>query len=224
MATRTPLVQNSGDIQQLQSGDPVSPMGVAVLRVLDASYTMPANTSLTFLNSLTLSNSVTLTIPDTCTVLITTGGDGEYWTAQPKVGVANFVTTSLSLVNITGLTYAAATNSLYEVECVLRVQSADASGFKGGAVAFSGSGATGHFMFFSGQGTDSGATTNVASLGTASSTTIGSVANTTFLIFIKGIVVTTTGSGNITTQIIKAGGTGNLTVYFGSIMKIKKLS
>lgn len=76
MATRTPLVQNSGDIQQLQSGDPLSPVSVSVLRILDASYTMPDNTSLVFVNSLTLSNNVSLTVPSTSGLLIlgTTGG------------------------------------------------------------------------------------------------------------------------------------------------------
>ncbi len=40
------------------------------VRVMTSNYTMPANTSITFVNSLTLSANVSFTMPDTSIIMI----------------------------------------------------------------------------------------------------------------------------------------------------------
>jgi hypothetical protein len=224
MATRTPIVQASGELQQLQLGDPVSPPAVAVLRVLDNSYVMPANTSLMFVDSLTLNSNASLTIPSTSVALITTSGDGNYWDAIVSVNANNFTTTSASLVNITGLTYAAAANHLYEIEVVLRYQNSGTNAIQF-AHAFSGAGATGTVLTMGNTSAvaSSGTAAQMSALGTANGTSFGLVATTNFMIFMKGIVVTGANTGNITIQtLIQTSGT--VTIYSGSVMKVRKLA
>lgn len=221
MATRLPITQASGELQQLQPGDPLSPVAVGVLRVVDVSCTMPANTCLTFITSLTLSNNISFTIPSTCSVIITSGNPPLiYWDTLAKVASANFTTTSASLVDITGLTFAAAANALYEIETVLRVQSSSTNGCRP-SIAFSGSGATGHHLTF-GASTTTSALTVAEPLGTASPTYVTS-ATTNQIITQKAIVVTGANTGNITVQMLSASG-DTITVYIGSIMKIKRLA
>lgn len=144
-----------------------------------------------------------------------------YWDSFVQVATSDFTTTSASLVDITGLTYAGAINSLYEIECALKVQSSDTNGMRF-SVAFSAAGATGSITYY-------GASTSTTFLGqanvlsTAQATAYATTATTDDIMFIKAVVSIGASTGNITIQVLKVSA-GTATVYVGSVMKIKKLA
>lgn len=135
-----------------------------------------------------------------------------------QVAGSNFTTTSTSLVNITGLTFAASANALYEVDVLLRVQSS-ATGGIANAITFSGT-ATGQFLLFASSAVATAVSYSNA-IGTQTNVLIGQNA-TDATVWIKAVVVTTT-TGNITVQVAK-GTSGTATVYVGSRMIVTTLN
>lgn len=138
-----------------------------------------------------------------------------------KVTGSDFTTSSLTLVDITGLTFSAAASKLYEVDVLLRMQVTTTAGGQFG-MQYSAAGATGHFMYNGGQS----ATAQISQcqiLGSVNAGAFGLVANTDIVIRIKGFVVTGANTGNITVQGLKVT-SGTLTVYKGSRMTVTLLA
>lgn len=146
--------------------------------------------------------------------------DTSYWDDYVRLG-SNFVTTSRTLVNITGLSLSVLTPGLYEIESVLKGQGNDTSGFQF-SVACDAFGATGEFICMSHTATIAGAVRiESAALGNANGSNKITTANADGICVLKAFVSNFGGSGFITTQCLRSGGTG--TIYAGSVMKIRKL-
>jgi hypothetical protein len=147
----------------------------------------------------------------------------DYWDTLVQVAGANFTSSSLTLVDITGLTFAAAINSLYEIEIVMKVQSTDTNGIQF-SVACGASGSTGEYLLMphltQAQGT---VRVNTNVLGTANGAVTVTTANSDSIAIIKAVVTTVGNTGNITAQLKKIAG-NTATIYIGSIMKIKQLA
>ncbi len=144
-----------------------------------------------------------------------------YWNTLAQVATSDFTTTSATLVDITGLTFAAATNSLYEIEASLKAQSSDTNGMKF-TVAYSAAAATGAILYL-GPAASTTFTGVTSALGTAEATALVTTATTDAIIFIKAVITTGANAGNITVQVQKVTA-GTATIYVGSIMKIRKLA
>ncbi len=144
----------------------------------------------------------------------------DYWDTLVQVSGSNFTTNSSALIDITGLTFAAAINSVYEIECVLKYSANVGNGI-GFAVTCSAAGSTGDFMFLSdsSNGTFLG---NANVIGTATSLSYGQSLGDN-VAEIKTVVTTVGSTGNITIQ-TRNSATDVITVYVGSIMKIRKLA
>jgi hypothetical protein len=146
-----------------------------------------------------------------------------YWDSTPQVASSNFTTTSTSLVNITGLTFAAAASSLYEVQVVLKVQSSNTTGMQW-SIACSAAGATGEFICISHTTTATNAQTYQSNvIGTANAIDLITSSTADAIVTIYAVVTTVGATGNITAQVQKTT-SGTATVYIGSILKIKKLA
>jgi hypothetical protein len=137
-----------------------------------------------------------------------------------KVSGSNFTTSSTSLVDITGLTFAASANTKYEIDGMLLGQSGSAGGVQF-AVSFSAAGATGSYMAFS-PSTSSASGGGVNVIGTATGQNVWTTTTTDLHTFIKSIVSVGANSGNITVQVKKTT-SGSLTVYIGSRMTVTTL-
>ena len=148
------------------------------------------------------------------------GGDSTYWDSVTNVTQSDFVTSSASLVDITGLTFAAVANTKYEVEVYLVGQASNGTGVRT-AITFSAAGTTGQFFCVS-----SLTITTQGSIpepfGTAAVQNNWTTATTDEFTMMFGIIEIGANAGNITAQIFKNGG-GSVTVYKGSSMKIRKL-
>lgn len=146
--------------------------------------------------------------------------DTSYWDATAQVSGANFTTSSGTLTNITGLTYAATANALYEIESVLKYQANIGNGLFF-AVNFSAAAATGSAIFL-GPNVAATAVQSAKPLATDSSA-YGSVAATDLVLTVKAVVTTGVNTGNITIQVRRNVG-DTATVYVGSVLKIKRLA
>ena len=152
-----------------------------------------------------------------------TGATGAGGGTTSQVTGSNFTTTSTSLVDITGLTFAAAASKLYEVDICLKAQKSDTAGMRCG-VAYSAAGATGEVMVLGSVGTvgsSLGYSTN------AVNTEVGfnliTVTNTDGIIWIKAVVTTGVNTGNITAQ-VRSVTSGTSTIYIGSRMTVTLLA
>jgi hypothetical protein len=138
-----------------------------------------------------------------------------------QVSGSNATTTNATATDITGLSFAATTSSLYEVDAFLKVQCSSTGGNKY-AVAFSAAGATGHFLIHSATAVATGALqTNV--LGTLETLALITTANTDYCVFIKAVVSTGANAGNITIQHARVTAGQTATCYIGSRMVVTKL-
>lgn len=149
--------------------------------------------------------------------------DANNFTSTKFVSGSNVTTTSQTLVDITGLSFAALANSVYEIEAVLLcTTSAVTTGTKYG-VQFSTAGAS-----FIGLISGTGATTAVVdnsinALNTANATALNTTSSATALVIIKGFVTTGVNAGNITIQHLKVT-SGTSTVKIGSTLKVRKVA
>jgi hypothetical protein len=168
----------------------------------------------------------TYAVPGTSGNVMTS--DGTNWTsAAPaagggvtsKVSGSDFSTSSTTLVNITGLTFAASANTKYEVDVLLTVQSTTTAGVKVG-LAYSAAGAAGPYLAIGGTTSGVPAWSSFA-LGAASSvyTDFATAYNT---VWIKALLIIGANTGNITVQILKVT-SGTATVYIGSRMTVTQL-
>jgi hypothetical protein len=138
-----------------------------------------------------------------------------------QVSGSDFTTSSTSLVDITGLTYAAAANKLYRVEVDLFGQNTGTAGMKI-ALAFSAAGAAGWHLSMS-HTTSAAASTAINPIGTASTTIYWTTATTDLTSKLIGTIATGANTGNITAQALKVT-SGTLTVHIGSTMTVTQLT
>jgi hypothetical protein len=138
-----------------------------------------------------------------------------------QVSGSDFTTSSTSLVDITGLTFAAAASKLYRVEVDLFGQNTGTAGMKI-ALAFSAAGAAGWHLTMS-HTTSAAASTAINPIGTASTTIYWTTATTDLTSKIIGTIVTGANTGNITAQALKVT-SGTLTVHIGSTMTVTQLT
>lgn len=142
------------------------------------------------------------------------------WDSFVQVSGSDFSTGNTSATNITGLSIALLANSIYEVQCALIGQSSTAAGVTL-AISFSAAGATGAHNSFVALSTTSGSSlTNV--IGTLFATSIWTTATTDQNIIMRAIVKTGANAGNVTAQVAKTT-SGTVTIYIGSVMKVRKL-
>lgn len=152
-----------------------------------------------------------------------TGGGGGGTTSQ--VTGSNFTTATGSLDDITGLSFAASTSKVYEVDALLKVQNTGAGGIKF-AITHSASSATGEVLVFAASTSNSSSNTYEAiAVGTAIQTAKCSEANQDFTVWIKAFVTTApTNAGNITVQMQRLGIGQTATCYIGSRMTVTLLA
>lgn len=138
-----------------------------------------------------------------------------------QVSGSNFTTTSATFVDVTGLTFAAAANKLYEVEVCLAGQNSNAGGCNF-TIAYSAGGATGTFNIGT---TATSVTANFQGqpLGGPPDSAAWTSATTDSIAKLYAIVKTSGTTGNITVKALKAS-SGTLTVYIGSRMTVKTLN
>ena len=152
-------------------------------------------------------------------------GDPGYgaWDSITAVSGSDATTTGQSLVDITGLSFAAAANSVYEIEAVLRVTtSAVTTGCKYG-VQFSAAGAAAQVTYAGSVTSTTGAITSTNALNSADATAFLTTSGMAGTITIKGFVTTGANTGNITIQHLKVT-SGTSTVRIGSCLKVRKVA
>jgi hypothetical protein len=138
-----------------------------------------------------------------------------------QVSGSNFSTGSTSMVNITGLTFAASANTKYEVDVLLIGQSSTTAGVKF-CIQFSAAGATGDFLLVApGGGGPFSPERN--GLGFSQATARWTTATTDSPCWMKTIVNVGANAGNITVQIQKESN-GTATVNVGSRMIVTTLT
>jgi hypothetical protein len=133
-----------------------------------------------------------------------------------RVTGSNFTTSSTSLVDITGLTFAASANSVYGFSVYLGGQSSSTAGVQVN-IHYNAAGATGSM-------TINGHTTSVAATGTfqildTTTTNFWTTATTNLGIWCVGTIVTGANAGTISVQ-IKKNTSGSATVLIGSSLTI----
>lgn len=147
---------------------------------------------------------------------------GDAWDSIAQVAGSDATTTGQSLVDITGLTFGALADSIYEIEAVLRVStSAVTTGCRYG-VQFSAAGASAQVVYTGSVAATTGATTSTNALNTACATAFLTTSSMIGMVIIKGFVITGANAGNITIRHLKVT-SGTSTVKVGSLLKVKKV-
>jgi len=138
------------------------------------------------------------------------------------VSGGNFTTTSLTLVDITGLSVALAANSIYEFDIKLTYESSSNQGLNTG-VNFSAAGATIEAGEVGARDAEVGKVVRLNAFNTPHATAAWLRTSTTPQTHeIKGIVRTGANAGNLTAQILKVG-SGTATVYIDSYIRAQKV-
>lgn len=137
------------------------------------------------------------------------------------VSGGNFTTTSLTLVNITGLSVALEANTVYEINIKMTVESSSNAGLNTG-VDFSAAGATIEAGEIGARDVEVGKACRLNNFNTAHAASAWvRLSNTPQTHEIKGIVRTGANAGNLTAQILKVI-SGTATVYVDSYIKAQK--
>jgi hypothetical protein len=137
-----------------------------------------------------------------------------------RVAGTDFTTASLTLVDITGLTFATAASGVYAFRAMLSANGADANGLKVG-VQHSGSGAaveavaSGSLLATSAQAARISAL-NTLTVAFATSATDGGIV-------VEGILTVGANAGNLTIQLAKVT-SGTATVRINSFLDVKRIA
>jgi len=138
------------------------------------------------------------------------------------VSGGNFTTTSLTLVNITGLSVALEANSVYEIDIKLTYESSSNAGLNTG-VDFSAAGATIEAGEYGSRDGEVGKVARISAFNTSGAATAFIRLSSTIQTHeIKGIVRTGANAGNLTAQILKTT-SGTATVYVDSYIRANKV-
>jgi hypothetical protein len=189
------------------TGTPTSPRTVTIP---DTSFTIEQ--SLTFNSPLSRSTN-TISCPTCATT--------TFMPVFVQVSGSDFTTTSLTLVDITGLTIPLTTNAVYQFTCNLTGNGADSNGVKFG-VNYSVAGAAieaGVYSEVAGTGVRS-RRINALNSSTAQSFF---TSNNDVAALINGRVTTGANAGNLTIQVLK-GTSGTATIYQGSQCMVFRIS
>lgn len=177
-------------------------------------------------DTLTLAEGSNVTITtnagsDTITIAASGGGGGT----TSQVTGSNFTTNTGSLDDITGLTFAASTNHVYEVDVLLKVQHTSTNGMKF-ALAYTGTTGAGQVLVIASQNNNNAAATYDSTvLGTVNGTARCTEASVDFTVWMKAIITTSGASGgNIKAQVQRLGAAQTATVYIGSRMTVTQLN
>ncbi len=136
----------------------------------------------------------------------------------------NAITSSTSLVDITGLVIPVLPNSIYEVDSQITIQSSTIDGVKVGIGLTNSSGATIEAQWWSGNdtaGTYMNAPDRITVFNTPSRTILG--AGDIGLSIIKGTFTTGSTNGNVSLKHLKVT-SGTSTVFVGSFLKVMRIS
>jgi len=140
-----------------------------------------------------------------------------------QVSGSDFTTSSLTPVDITGLSFAASASKLYEVDVLLKVAPTGTLGLKC-SLNYSAAGATlNRGLIIAPTSANAGATVSLDALGTITYAQVFCTLASDSTVFIKAIISTGANAGNITATIQKTS-SGSLTVYIGSRMIVTALT
>lgn len=140
---------------------------------------------------------------------------------RSQVSGSNFTTTSSTLVNITGLTFAASANKLYKIEGLIKFSGDNASGLRFG-VQYSASLAS-HCVDYLGASNSQAGAHYCNTVFNDPSVTFGTTTTTAMVVIIKGFLTTGANAGNFTIQVHKVT-SGTATIYIGSEMVVNELA
>jgi len=144
----------------------------------------------------------------------------RFWELEAAI-TADFSTASLTAVSVTGLKVTLPANSLWEFECVMVMNSSDASGVK---QAVSGPAGSALSCLFEGEANNSFPGTAQHGVGTLSANALGTVGAANDVIgIVKGFMKVAGTAGDLQMQFAKVtAGTG--IVRAGSILRARRLS
>jgi len=126
------------------------------------------------------------------------------------------------MVDITGLTFAAAANKIYEIDVLLRITSDTTAGMRVGA-AYSAALSSIAILTWGGTGAASSAVGEMETLNSLTSGVYGADATVPKSVFLKGTLKTGANAGNFTIQALKVT-SGTATVFIGSRMTVNLLA
>lgn len=148
------------------------------------------------------------------------GGSG--WTKSQVTG-ADALTTAQALVDVIGLTFAAAASSVYEFEAILLCTTSNVNTGTKYGVACSAAGSSIAALYMGPVTSTTGAITSTNALTSADATAFLTTANMTGHVIIRGILTTAAATGNLSIQHLKVT-SGTSTVKVGSTLRVRKLS
>ena len=138
-----------------------------------------------------------------------------------KVSGSDFSTGSTSLVDITGLSFSASANKIYEVDVLLLVTSDTGDGMRVGA-AYSAAGSSITLLWLGSNSANSAFVGELETLNGLTSGVFASDATVPKMIFLKGTLKTGANAGTLTIKALKVT-SGTATVYIGSRMTVTEL-
>lgn len=141
------------------------------------------------------------------------GGTSSYVTGS------DFSTSSTSLVDVTGLTFAAAANTLYEIDVLLRISADNSNGMRVG-VGYTTAGSDATILVWGGVGANiSNAAAELETANGLQSQVLATDATVKKAVYMKGWLKTGVNTGNFTVKCLKVT-SGNATVYIGSRLTV----
>lgn len=208
-ATGTSLALGGGSALTTTNQTGTGNLVLSISPTLTGTPTLPTGTIAT-----------TQTFGDNTTALATTAFVQAEAPTYSRVTGANATTTGQALVDITGLTFAAAAAATYEFEAVLSCSTTAVTTGTGYGVAYSGT-ASAIEAHITGSSTATVTKTlRIAALNTSAQAFLTGSGQTGG-IRIKGIIVTTT-AGNLTIRHLKVT-SGTSTVYINSFLKVTRV-
>lgn len=143
------------------------------------------------------------------------------WDQVKFVKGASWTNTSTTFLDITGLSFTGDANSKYDIEIVLCGKGSTINGVRFD-MNFSSSGAGGTLSGIT-SGASNSADLVTFAIGAASATSSWTTINTDMTSYWKGAVTTGANSGTFTVRGSKTS-SGTLTIYIGSVLKIRKIA
>lgn len=196
------------------------------LRVLTSSSTLPADSSVVYVDTLQLNVGAALTIPSTSAVLIIGQSATTSTLLVPTVlrlKGSDFIPFTTNLVDIPGLLFTAVANATYEVDALLFGASNNTNGVKF-SIAYSGTHGANENCYITAN-TNAGSVANgVGFVGVATGNNYWTDGNNGKDVAKLWAVIGTTGSGNITMQVANVSNTNTTTIKIGSRMTITRIA
>jgi hypothetical protein len=212
-----------GGVSMSSTGSQLNYLNAATGTTGTTSSSVVFSASPTFTGTPTLPTgtiATTQTFGDNSTAVATTAFVQSETPVFARVTGANATTTTQTLTNIAGLTFAAAAGSTYEFEAVLSVGTSNVTTGTGYGVQYTGTASAIEGQIAGSSSTTATKTLRISALGTSYQAFL-TTSNQTGGMLIRGIIVTTT-AGNLTIQHLKVT-SGTSTVYVNSFLKVTKI-